>query len=422
MATISFAHARDHAVVLFAGELDWEASHELVSTIETVVEEYFYRQIELVIASSGGLTKALEYYLGALRDWHKRGVHFRTRVISCAASAAAVMVSTGDERVAEPGARLTYHRARALNASEITANATAELQSILREVDERMIAHLADRALADRRDTPAVPFDAERSDREVLERLYAGVQTPKAKMPRKRRRLARTIGRALERAVHTADRSTLVRVCRRLFEVETPISATRARTLRLIDRIGSRTAETYASAGAPGLTVPQWRALYPPNGEVPREHLTRHTLVLGETGSGKTASCMLPVVAALASAPRSRVGSALVIDPKLELGSVLETLAPERLHHVSSDRAILDLMARPRWSLDDDLQSGRPLGAAVKILCRVASFARSNPAHVLMDHEATSSNSEFFNREGTALAATVLAFILLVTSPRATAP
>ncbi len=96
MATISFAHARDHAVVLFAGELDWEASHELVSTIETVVEEYFYRQIELVIASSGGLTKALEYYLGALRDWHKRGVHFRTRVISCAASAAAVTSSNSE--------------------------------------------------------------------------------------------------------------------------------------------------------------------------------------------------------------------------------------------------------------------------------------------------------------------------------------
>ena len=42
MADISFTHARDHAVVLFAGELDWPGSHELVATIETVVDTYFY--------------------------------------------------------------------------------------------------------------------------------------------------------------------------------------------------------------------------------------------------------------------------------------------------------------------------------------------------------------------------------------------
>ena len=41
MATISFTHEHDHAAVLFAGDLDWEASHELVSTIDTVVGQYF---------------------------------------------------------------------------------------------------------------------------------------------------------------------------------------------------------------------------------------------------------------------------------------------------------------------------------------------------------------------------------------------
>ena len=74
--------------------------------------------------------------------------------------------------------------------------------------------------------------------------------------------------------------------------------------------------------------MPQWRGLYPPWGEVPRELLTRHTLALGETGSGKTASAILPVLAAMARAPRGRMGAALVIDPKRELGPVLERLAP----------------------------------------------------------------------------------------------
>ena len=415
MANISFVHARDHAAVLFAGELDWEAAHTLVSTLETVIDRYFYRRVELVIASPGGLTQALEYYLGAVHHWQRQQVHFRTRVISSASSAAAVMVSLGDDRVAEPGAKLLYHHARAFPGAEVTASETAELQAALHAADQRLIGHLCDRVLAGTRGVHDVPCESERSDRGVLERLYATLRDGRETKPRKRRRLARAIGHALQRAANDADRETLARIYRRLFEVETPISAPLARTLRLIDRIGSRTGGAYASHGMPGLSVPEWHALYPPDGEVPREALTRHTLVLGETGSGKTASCMLPIVAALAKAPTTIFGAALVIDPKLELGPVLETLAPQRVHHVTAEAAVLDLMAGPRWSLDEDIACGRTFSAALRILSRVASFVRSNPAHVLMDHEPGSANAEFFNREGTALAATVLAFILLVT-------
>ena len=92
MANISFVHETDHASVLFVGELDWEASHELVSTIETVVDHYFYTEVELLVASLGGDTRALAYYLNALWNWSKKGVRFRTRVISTAASAGAFMV------------------------------------------------------------------------------------------------------------------------------------------------------------------------------------------------------------------------------------------------------------------------------------------------------------------------------------------
>ena len=87
---------------------------------------------------------------------------------------------------------------------------------------------------------------------------------------------------------------------------------------------------------------------FPPHGEVPRAALTRHMLVLGETGSGKTASSILPVVAAMARETGERIGGALVIDPKRELGPVLERLAGERLHHVLADTAALNLMAGER--------------------------------------------------------------------------
>ena len=46
----------------------------------------------------------------------------------------------------------------------------------------------------------------------------------------------------------------------------------------------------------PRFRVPQWNALFP-SGEVARDALCRHVLVLGEPGSGKTASAILPAVA-----------------------------------------------------------------------------------------------------------------------------
>ena len=230
---------------------------------------------------------ALAYYLNAVRNWSKKGVRFRTRVISTAASAGAFIVSLGDERVAEPGAKLIFHHARACNANDLTASAITELHSNLRRLDDSMLGILAARALAAPSNTPKVPFTAERSDREVLERLYAGLKPGTANKRLKRRKLARAIGRAVERACRDGDAETMKAIYWRLFKTEAPISAKLARTLRLIDRIGSRTAEDIRIEGTPGLTIPEWRVLYPPKGEIPREVLTRHVLVLGETGSGE---------------------------------------------------------------------------------------------------------------------------------------
>ena len=93
MADISFTHARDHAVVTFVGELDWEASHKLVNAVETVVDDYFYTEVELLVVSPGGDTRAFAYYLTAFEHWRRQGVRFRTRVISSAASAGAAIRS-----------------------------------------------------------------------------------------------------------------------------------------------------------------------------------------------------------------------------------------------------------------------------------------------------------------------------------------
>ena len=417
---LTYKSLHDHAVVSFTGDVDWSSICELADLVDTLVERHFHTRIELVIASPGGLVAALDHYVECAGRWRARGVRLHTRVVSHAFSAAAVMLSLGDERVAGRGARLLYHAARFQDAGPVTARASTEMHDVLSRIDEAMVGRLVERVLDGGRPPVRVPYAAERSDRRVLDALAACLG---AKPPRRLGALAKRVGRAVTRAVRSGDRETLALLYRRLAEPECAISATLARTLRLVDRVGMDEAQAPGpSAGPPGLTVPQWRALYPPHGEVPRALLTRHTLVLGETGSGKSASAVLPVCAALAQAPPGRVGAALVIDPKREAGAVLEALAPGRLRPVTARGTVLNLMASSMWSLAADLGAGRWLGAARRVLLRVHSLVPTTPARVLGEHTMGDGNQEFFEREGTELALTVVAFVLMLTDARAPAP
>ena len=424
MAKISYAHAGDHAVVAFTGELDWDASRELVEVVDGLVHEYFYTVVELVVSSSGGNVRAFEFFLGRHREWSRRGVTLRTRILSEAASAAAILVSLGDERIAEPGATLSFHCTRVSPESGVDAGTTASLWSLLREADEVFIGRLADRALDA---APEVRHDALPADLRLLQQLWlADGRSGKggAAARRKVRKLARAVGRNVDRAVRRGDRKALIRLYRRLVETECTLSAPLALTLRLVDRVGNGAAPDPKGSAPAGLTVPEWRVLYPPDGRVPRGALCRHALATGETGSGKTASAILPVAAAMARAPREDLGAALIIDPKRELAPTLRDIAPERVHEVQVDRLVLDVLAGPRWSLDEDVAARRWVSAARRILCRVASFAPANPANVLMRCQAPSStdNNDFYSREGTSLALSVLAFVLMLIDPRTPGP
>ena len=358
----TYSHRHGHAVVSFSDELSWASALALVGTIDLVVDAYFYSCVELIVSSPGGVCPALDYVVDALALRRAQGVRFRTRIISQASSAAAVLACLGDERVAEAGARLLFHRSRAINVEQITAHQMSELRTMLTHTDERWLALLAARAMDG---APRVRSDFEHSDRKVLELLWPALHgAPVAKgPPRKLRDLGRAVSGAVERAARACDRDAFVRLYRHLFETEFSISSRVAFALRLIDRVGSDGAPPAVRPGRDALTVPEWRVLFPPHGEVPREALTRHMLVLGETGSGKTTSSILPVVAAMAREPEERLGAALVIDPKRELGPVLERLAAHRLHHVCADTVALNLMAGERWRLDALLRDGRWLSA-----------------------------------------------------------
>ena len=422
---VTFHHRGDRGVVNFSGDLDFGSCLELAESIEVLVDAYHYDLVQIDVASPGGLLSAFDHFKLVLERYQARGVCFVTRVVSSAGSAAAVMVSLGDVRVAEPGARLLYHGARGLNEVPSTAEATAALHATLLRADDGLTSCLVERAIRGAPDSGPALAEAEPSDLRVLEPL-AG--KPRARgggsgdLKRRVRKLARRVGRRVEKAVQSQDHDALERLYRSLSACDAPISAKLARTLRLVDHVGLPEPEAAQASGPPGLAVPEWRSLYPPSGDVPLSLLARHTLALGETGSGKTASVILPVVAAMVRAPREQVGGGLVIDPKGEIGPVLQALAPERVRRVDASGLALDLMAGPRWSLDDDLAAGRWLTAAVRILARVASFVPSSPVRVLGEHPIGDSNSEFFDREGTAFLLTVLAIVLMVIHPHTPDP
>ena len=148
MSNVNFQHAHDHAVVALNGPLDWDAAFALVDTIDTMVETYFYTALELVVSSPGGNSQALHYCLARLDQLGTNQVRLHTRVLSFAGSAAAVLVSVGDERIVEAGATLAWHGAQVRAEHEADAQTTAALASALSAADDRLIDRLVSRALA----------------------------------------------------------------------------------------------------------------------------------------------------------------------------------------------------------------------------------------------------------------------------------
>ena len=415
--SVTTCHRGDYAIVPFSADLTLSSATELVESVDSAINTYLYREVEILVQSRGGQVAALDYLVRAFLRWHEDGIRVRARVATQAGSAAALLVALAEERVAEPGATLLFHHVHLSGLDSVSARRGAQIHSTLTRLDERLIGQIVDRVRA----APACDGDhaaaLEPDDHEPLERLVAVLGLTVRR--RSLKRMARAVGSAVARAVRAGDRRTLVRVYRCVCATDCLLSAALAHTLRLVDRVEDGSRRAVRRTASSGLRVPQWQPLFPPYGDVAREVLTRHVLVLGETGSGKTASAVLPLVTAMA---RGSLGAALVIDPKHEIGPVLERIVPDRVETLSVSTMTLDLMADPRWSLAEDLAAGRWLTAATRILMRVASFVPGSPARVLGAHPISEPTTEFFDREGTDLLRAVLGFVLMVTRPDAPAP
>ena len=405
-------HEHERAIVSFVAPVTESSVIELVRTVNELQRQRFYRHVELQIASPGGQVLALQYFLEALAYWKGRGLRLTTLALTSCSSAAAVMLSLGDRRKASPASLILYHFAR-IHVSEstpITRTHARHFAESLDLLDTRILGALVSRATAN----PPQPHEFSAEDRTALQELRAALgDSSDAKDS------VTWLAQWLEATQDASEQdretrwTTLYRI---LCETDRPISGRLAYSLGLVDELVQPMAADSAAPPVPrrSLRVPEWNNVYR-DGAVDVAFLKRHTLVLGETGSGKTASAILPVLAAAYRAPE--VGVALVIDPKHELGRALKCLeasagsgdtAPKRVQFIDPKEIRIDLMSTPAWNIDDLLAERRYWSAAERMLQRVAGLSATSGARILLGH-APKGDDSYWEREGARFATAVIA-------------
>ena len=419
-------YGQDRATVAVTGEITDERAVELVDCIKKLRTDYFYPRVVLEVTSPGGFDVSLSHCLDAFRELRASGLKIDSRVRSSACSAAAILVSLGDHRTASATSRLLFHNGRmqAVNAS-ITADAAAQIGDSLHDGDTAFIEQIAHwvhrRPRPSSRGGRARVKDFARSDWDVIARLSGGTGGRSKRVSRGTRlkALRGRVATCLDESHHDG----LAALYADLFLLDRPISAFLARELRLIDAVDvdgfCHEAPGDEADSQPGFRIPQWDSIFPPRGHVPRDILCRHALILGETGSGKTVSGILPVVSAILAAD-SPVGCALVIDPKHEVGEAALALGGQSVRVIDpkrqADRDIFDLM-QGKLSIATDLEHSRVKTAAHKILCRAASLTPGNPAATLAGLPSP-HREPYWDMQGARLAQTVLALVLSLITRR----
>ena len=400
----------ERPTINITGKLTDESAIELIDRIRVLRDQFFFNEVKLCIASPGGQLTALKFFVECVQELQGDGLKIATHALTTAASAAAVILSLGDVRTAHRQSLLLYHTGRLAGVHTITAKGAESIATALNSADNDIVSLLVDRAARARppdADTPAELFAL--GDWTVVDRLSPGnARKPKTTLRRFRKRVADAF----------QDPSTrLTKLYSDFCALDAAVSPYLALELGLIDAVGDHdptSQDRSAVADDGGLVVPEWESLYS-GGRVPRAALTRHTLILGETGSGKTASGILPVLSAI-TGEASPVSTALVIDPKSEIYPLLRRYAGpdctvrllragvDSINVVGKSSAVAEAVSKGKW-----------VTAAQKILACAASISDS-PARVFAGTRASSSVNSYWENEGSRLARCVLAFTLLMST------
>ncbi len=202
--------------------------------------------------------------------------------------------------------------------------------------------------------------------------------------------------------------------------MDTEISPAVAKALGLIDAVGDE--EAYGREtddeneydrnqhDSSALQVKEWKRMYP-NG-IAWELLCRHTLILGETGSGKTKSGILPILRAVCGTAcrktdehKPPVGCLLVIDPKEEICSSLERWADDNPNVEIKDLGPAEEgKPVPKWNLMADHPKFKDirvdadfLGLGKDIITGIAGLVPEHPGNRLLGAGTNGGNEAFWH-------------------------
>ena len=441
------AYKLDRGVITVLADITEESMVGLVSEIDRMNTNYFYKTIEICISSLGGKLVALDYYLQATERFRRRGIQIRTSALTHACSAAAAILSLGEgPRQAERSTVLLYHFHRVTADQDLTAQRAKEAHRLLSHMDQEMTFRIAQRAFQGYGPVSATEQGAkplERSveafsatDWRIMNRLTGNRFAVDFDTEEENRRgcLAAVRERVAKDCQQQTDASGFLRLYVELFEIDAVMTAALACELRLIDRLAddveARPAAEGSGPSANAVQIPEWHGLFSSAGRIERTALCRHVMVFGETGSGKTRSAILPVLKAIlrqgdpSYEGNSPVSCALVIDPKKELLPVLASEAADGVEvrvlktcRQGDDGLKLNLMIG-EWSIDEDLAANDMPRAAQRILLRCASFVPKNPAFQMLLGRGASDNA-YWKDQGVRLAQTIVGLLLVVLKYRA---
>ena len=411
-------YLNDRAVVRLTGSINQESVTGLIDAMEHARDECFYGRIEIAISSTGGEILAYERLFVCINALREDGIRIDTSASGVVASAAAFLLSMGTIRRASPECRLRYHLCRVEGEGTLTAADAGSTAAALTNLDDRFIARLAERGVEAAKDAEKGRANVDAFEPGDWKTVALFLTTrSKATGSMDEAELLDCFRKHLDR--DGTDAEALAETYRTLFAIDRYISPVLARELFLIDGVG-RSCESRRRSRNGSIAVPEWKTLWP-GGRVDMQYLRRHMLVLGETGSGKTASGVMPLVNGVLS-PQSGLGCALIIDPKRELLPAIRERADDvRVIEPGGPGrpgAVLNLTAGASASLDEDLESGRFQEAARRILVRSADLATRTPVSVWAGLSRGDQRQAYWDHEGGSLASLAVSIALMVIAKR----
>ena len=391
---VAMRRRKEYGVVRLVGMVDSASIFHILDMIEQLVSEH-YNEVVLELTSPGGELSALQRFISSLTALRDRNIRLITQAYDHVASAAAIMLSAGDVRLASRNCSLVYHFSRITQAQSVTARNAAHIASRLNELDSWIIDRMVQYTGWTREfikeesdnDRPTDPLRAEcfnfidmvgdyRDPRDltrarirsqgdvtsILDEVGVNLQDApgnpvhsEAKAPDIERRMLHFARGRLPRAIGVEPTPAWTReeesdaAIRNAFSVwreDRGNDALKRAEAILRSAIGGPDSEPAGRKGKPAtrdqeagvMHVREFRDLIPETGEIDQAEITRHYLALGETGSGKTKSMVEPLIKGLVQfrprLPREKVGdrtSLFVVDPKNELYEYMESLCRDSL-------------------------------------------------------------------------------------------